>query len=338
MNCALPYQERNIITLAHGGGGRVFHQLLAGEISSRFPKGSGHDAATFPTSGNWAMTTDSYVITPRIFPGGDIGKLAVCGSVNDLAMGGAKAKYLTLGLIIEEGLPMDELRIILDSIASTCARADVDIITGDTKVVDRGRGDGLYINTTAVGEVLSHHFVHPNQVKPGDVVIVSGDVGRHGAAVMASRQSLQFDSEITSDCGLLHETALELCQSLEVHCMRDLTRGGLASALIEVAQESGTGTSISEELIPVTEHVASFCDILGLDPVYVANEGRFAVWLPASEVDQALKIMHHHEISSGACVIGDVRQTTAYPVTMVTPYGTHRPLDMMSGEQLPRIC
>lgn len=338
MNCSLPYLERDVITLAHGGGGRVFHQLLAGEIAKRFPKGSGHDAATFPTGGHWAITTDSYVITPRIFPGGDIGKLAVCGSVNDLAMGGARAKYLSLGLIIEEGLPIDELRTILDSIAATSAHAQVDVITGDTKVVDHGRGDGLYINTTAVGSVVSTNPIHPKHVTAGDVLLVSGDVGRHGCAVMAARQGLNFDSEIVSDCGLIHEAALQLCQSVEIHCMRDLTRGGLASALIEVAQESGTSTQIQEELVPVNEQVSAFCEILGLDPVYVANEGRFAVWLPQSEVQKALDILHEHEISSGACVIGEISVNTSYPVTLLTAYGTRRPLDMMSGEQLPRIC
>lgn len=338
MNCSLPYQERNVITLAHGGGGRVFHQLLSAEIAKRFPKGSGHDAALFAAGGDWAITTDSYVITPRFFPGGDIGKLAVCGSVNDLAMGGAKAKYLSLGLIIEEGLPVDELRTILDSIAETCAHAQVDVITGDTKVVDHGRGDGVYINTTAVGQVISKFPIHPHQVRVGDVLLVSGDVGRHGSAVMAARQGLNFESDIISDCGLIHEAALQLCQSVEVHCMRDLTRGGLASALIEVAQESATGTQILDELIPVDTQVAAFCEILGLDPVYVANEGRFAVWLPKSEVDNALDILHQHDISSGACVIGEVLDHAAYPVTLLTPYGTRRPLDMMSGEQLPRIC
>ncbi len=338
MNCAMPYNENKVITLAHGGGGRVFHQLLAHEISSRFTKGSGHDAAVFPTGSNWAMTTDSYVITPRFFPGGNIGKLAVCGSVNDLAMGGARAKNLSLGLIIEEGFELEELHTILDSIASACADANVDVITGDTKVVDRGRGDGIYINTTAVGPVVSRQRIHPDQVQVGDVVIVSGDIGRHGSAVMATRQGLNFESEIQSDCGFLHEAALELCQTLGVHCMRDLTRGGLASAVIEVAQESGYSAELLLDSIPVNDQVSAFCEILGLDPVYVANEGRFAIWLSKDDADKALKILHHHEITANACVIGEVVSQASYPVTLLTPYGTKRPLDMMSGEQLPRIC
>jgi hydrogenase expression/formation protein HypE len=292
-----------------------------------------HDGAILqPAAGPLAVTTDSYVIRPLFFPGGDIGKLAVYGSVNDLAMCGARAEWLSVGLILEEGLPFETLRRVLASMAAAAAETGVEIVTGDTKVVERGKGDGIYINTTALGAVRTSSLIAPASVRPGDSVVINGDLGRHGVAVLSVREGLEFEGEIASDLAPLWSPVERLMQAgIEIHCLRDLTRGGLSSAMNEIAQASGLGICIRESAVPVNETVRGACEILGLDPLYVANEGRFAAFVPASQAQAAASVI------SGA-VIGEVAAARPGVVVLETALGVLRPLDMLSGEQLPRIC
>ena len=261
------------------------------------------------------------------------------GTVNDLAMCGARPKHLSCGFIIEEGLPMETLWRVVQSMRASADAAGVTVVTGDTKVVDRGKGDGLYVNTAGVGLIEHARVIAPMSVRDGDVVLLSGDIGRHGMAVMAAREGLEFESAIESDCAPLAEPALALLDAgLDVHCMRDLTRGGLASAMVEIAAASGLHLHLDEPAIPVRDDVRGACELLGFDPCYVANEGRFVVILPASEADRALAVLRGFEVSGGAVRIGAVGATQAGLVTIRSSIGATRVMDMLSGEQLPRIC
>jgi hydrogenase expression/formation protein HypE len=331
------------ILLAHGGGGRLSWQLVQEIFAPAFENpdlDASHDGVVLdlPTS-ELAFTTDSFVVRPLFFPGGDIGKLAVCGTVNDLAMCGARPLYLSASFILEEGLEIDVLRKVVASMAESARAAGVRIVTGDTKVVERGKADQMFINTTGVGALLSNRRIGPQQVRPGDQIILSGDIGRHGIAVMAQREGLTFETTIESDCAPLAEiVASLLATGADVHCLRDLTRGGLASALVEIASTCKHRTSIDEGDILVSEAVAGACELLGLEPMYVANEGRFVAFVAKQDTDSALSALRRHPLGKDARVIGEIRAETDGLVTLRTVSGVDRLVEMFTGEQLPRIC
>ena len=342
-SCPVPFGQYEQVLLAHGGGGRLMHQLLERVFLAAFSNPSldtGHDAAVVDVGGaRVAFTTDSYVVHPLFFPGGSIGTLAVNGTVNDLAMAGARPIALSAGFIIEEGLAVETLERVVASMRDAAHEAGVAIVTGDTKVVDRGKGDGVFINTAGIGLVEHAHRIVPASVRPGDAVILSGDVGRHGMAIMAVRENLAFESAIESDCAPLSAPVLDLVSSgAEVHCLRDLTRGGLASALNEIASGAHVGITIDERAVAVREDVRGACEILGFDPMYVANEGRFVAFVPEAAAARAVEVLRRHAVSSAAGVIGRVTEGPAGLVAVRTPLGATRVLDMLSGEQLPRIC
>jgi hydrogenase expression/formation protein HypE len=329
------------IQLAHGGGGRLTQQLLEQVFFPAFDNDwlrSRHDGAAIDLgSASIAMTTDAYVVKPLFFPGGDIGKLAVCGTVNDLAMCGARPRYLTASFIIEEGLPMATLNQIVGSMQGAAQAADVAIVAGDTKVVDRGSADGLFITTAGVGIRETAQLISPQQVSAGDVVLLSGDVGRHGMAIMSVRSGLDLEPPIVSDCASVVAPVLALLDAgMGLHCLRDLTRGGLASALVEIAATAMVKIRVDELSIPVSEAVRGCCEILGLDPLYVANEGRFIVILPEREADPALTILR--QFDRQACAIATVQSCDRGQVTLTTSLGVERMMQLFSGEQLPRIC
>jgi hydrogenase expression/formation protein HypE len=279
------------------------------------------------------------VVKPLFFPEGDIGKLAITGTVNDLAMCGARPAFLSVGFIIEEGLPMATLWQIVQSMQQTAQEAGVQVVTGDTKVVDRGKGDQLFINTAGIGFTKYEGTISPQSVRPGDVLLLSGDIGRHGMAIMAAREGLAFESVIESDCAPLTEPVFSLLDAgIEVHCLRDLTRGGLASALVEIAHSSSHHIHMDELAIPVRDDVRGACEILGLDPMYVANEGRFVAFVSKKDAERALSMLRAHEAGMQAAVIGRVQPTPDGMVTMRSMIGANRIVDMISGEQLPRIC
>lgn len=331
------------ITLAHGGGGRLMHQLLEQVILPAFPNpflDARHDGAVVEMAGaKLAFTTDSYVVRPLEFPGGDIGRLAVYGTVNDLAMCGARPLYLSCGLILEEGLPLATLKRLVQSMQQGARQAGVQLVTGDTKVVDRGKGDGLYINTAGVGLIQYSANIAPTSVRSGDVVLISGDVGRHGIAVMAAREGLAFETPIKSDSAPLTELVLRLLEAgMEVHCLRDLTRGGLVSALVEIAETAQVHIHLTENAIPLNPAVRGACEILGLDPLHVACEGRFVALMPAPQAESALNLMRAHPMGEQAHIIGQVTGAPPGRLSLKTSIGTTRRLDMASGEQLPRIC
>ena len=333
-SCPMPTLDFDVITLGHGSGGLLMNKLLDSGVFDVLKNDlldERHDGAIFEMpAGKMAFSTDSYVVSPVFFPGGNIGELAVNGTVNDLAMCGARPKYLSCGFIIEEGLPMETLWRVVQSMRRAADVAGVTVVTGDTKVVDRGKGDGLYVNTAGVGLVEHAHVIAPMSVRAGDVVIVSGDLGRHGMAVMAAREGLEFESAIESDCAPVAEPALALlAEGLAVHCMRDLTRGGLASAMVEIATASGLHLHLDELAIPVREDVRGACEVLGFDPCYVANEGRFVVILPAEDADRALALLRGFEVSSGAVRIGTVGETPAGLVTLRSSIGATRIMDML---------
>jgi hydrogenase expression/formation protein HypE len=299
-----------------------------------------HDGAVMEIEGTrLAFTTDSYVVHPLFFPGGDIGSMAVHGTLNDLAMCGAKPLYLSAAFILEEGLPIETLTRVVQSVSQAAAKAGVLIVTGDTKVVDRGKADGLFISMAGVGSVPVGLEIGPHKVRERDAVLVSGDLGRHGMAVMAVREGLAFETTLESDSADVSGLAGELLAAgVEVHCLRDLTRGGLASALNEISSGSGLSIQVEESAVPVCEEVRGACEILGLDPFYVANEGRFVAFVPEREVDRCLGILRAHPLGQEGRRIGVVSAEQPPLVTLKTPLGMSRILDMLSGEQLPRIC
>ncbi|HNX95010.1 MAG TPA: hydrogenase expression/formation protein HypE [Holophaga sp.] len=342
LNCPVPLTG-DCVQLAHGGGGRRMRDLLEGLMLPSFQDPlleARHDAALLEIQGvRLAFTTDSFVVSPRFFPGGNIGELSVFGTVNDLAMGGARPLFLSCAMILEEGYPLEELRQVLDSMARAARRCGVRIATGDTKVVDKGKGDGLYINTTGIGLVRDGVALGPGRVRPGDAVLVSGDVGRHGVAVMSVREGLAFECPVQSDCSPVHHLAAALMEAgLDLHCLRDPTRGGLASVLNEIALDGALGIEVDETAIPVAEDVSAACELLGLDPLYVACEGRMVAFLPPNQAEQALTLMRQHPEGCGAALIGHVLEGPVGQVQLRTRLGTHRSLDLLSGEQLPRIC
>jgi hydrogenase expression/formation protein HypE len=336
LSCPIPISQYPQITLAHGGGGRLMHELIGRMFASTFEQlEAQHDGVILPAkTAKLAFTTDSYVVHPLFFPGGDIGQMAVYGTVNDLAMCGARPQWISVGMILEEGLPMETLWRVVQSIQQAAYRAGVQIVTGDTKVVDRGKGDGIFINTSGIGLIEHKLTINPSNVQAGDALVLNGDLGRHGIAIMAMREGLAFESEIESDSAPLNQAVLDLLDAgIEIHCLRDLTRGGLASALVEIAQSAQRHIAIEEREIPVREDVRGACEILGLDPLYVANEGRFIAFVPESDLRRTLQIL-----GPEAACIGKVTDERAGQVTMTSLIGVRRIVDMLSGEQLPRIC
>jgi hydrogenase expression/formation protein HypE len=342
LQCPMPITSRDRVMLAHGGGGRMMHELLSRHFYPAFANpalDAQHDGAVLELGkARLAFTTDSYVVHPLIFPGGNIGTLAINGTVNDLAMCGARPRWLSAGFILEEGLPFETLDTVLASMRDAAARAGVTIVTGDTKVVDRGKGDGLFINTAGVGVIERDIVIAPSRVAPGDAVILSGDIGRHGVAIMAVREGLEFDSTIESDCAPLNHAVMALLDAgIDAHCLRDLTRGGLATSLIEIAETARVDIAIDEERIPIEENVRGACEILGLDPLYLANEGRMIAIVAANDAERAVAVLHADSVTAGAAAIGEVGAAGGL-LTLHSRLGTDRVLDMHSGEQLPRIC
>jgi len=345
LSCPIPLGEHATVQLAHGGGGRLMRGLIEGLFLPAFEAGGEkrqppHDSAVVEVAGmRLAFTTDSFVVSPLFFPGGDIGKLAVYGTVNDLAMAGAKPVALSAGFILEEGFAIETLRRIVDSMRQAAAEVGVRIVTGDTKVVDRGKGDGVFINTSGVGLVGEGVDVSPARVAPGDAVLLSGDLGRHGIAIMSVREGLSFEGALPSDCASLAGLVEAMTAAgADVHCLRDLTRGGLAAALNEIAADAAVGVELQEATIRVAEPVAGACELLGLDPLYVANEGRLVAFVPAEAADRVLEIMRSHPAALQAAIIGTA--TAGHPglVELRSPLGGGRIIDLLSGEQMPRIC
>lgn len=367
LQCPVPLRDHATVQMAHGGGGRMMRQLIEslflpafgaqGSLLGQSPVADGsrphdqrqtttdqrtppHDSAVFEIGGQrLAFTTDTFVVSPLFFPGGDIGKLAVFGTVNDLAMSGAKPLYLSAGFVLEEGLPIETLQRVVASMAVAAKECGVRIITGDTKVVDRGKGDGIFVNTAGVGVVPAGIEISPRRVTPGDAILISGDLGRHGMAIMSVREGLGFEGDIQSDCGNLAglvESLLEL--GADIHCLRDLTRGGLASALNEIAMDMNLGMELDEQKIPVIPPVAAACEILGFDPLYVANEGRLVAFVAAEAAEKALRIMENHPAAVRPAIVGRVTNEPAATVVLTGPFGGSRIVDLLSGEQLPRIC
>lgn len=341
--CPLPITRYPHVLLAHGGGGRLMQDLIERLFRPAFSNAfldQAHDGARIPWEGGaLAFTTDSYVVRPLFFPGGDIGTLAVNGTVNDLAMCGAQPRWLSAGFILEEGFPMDSLWRVVQSMRAAAEVAEVTLVTGDTKVVDRGKGDGLFINTSGIGVVDPAVTIGPEQVQVGDVLVLSGDVGRHGMAIMSVREGLAFEEGIQSDCAPLAKPVQALLEAgIAVHCLRDVTRGGLAAVLNEVAGTARVHIEIEETAVSVSEPVRGACEVLGLDPLYVACEGRFVAFVAPGDSARALEVLRQYPVSGHACLVGVVKAGGAGLVTMKSQIGAARVLDLLSGEQLPRIC
>ena len=330
------------ILLAHGSGGKLGHDLVEKTFleALRNPLlAKLDDSAVFDVSGRLAFTTDSYVVTPIFFPGGDIGKLAVCGTANDLAMSGACPLYLSLSFIIEEGFSKKDLERVVSSVKKAAKEAGVSIVTGDTKVVDRGSADKLYINTAGVGVVPEGVNISGGSAKPGDVVLLSGPIGDHGIAVMSKREGLNFVTQLQSDCAPLNALVADILEaSSNIHCLRDPTRGGLATALNELAGQSQVKILIEEERLPVREEVLAACEMLGFDPLYVANEGKLVALVAASDAERVLHAMQKNRYGKEAVILGEVVEGDPGRVVMKTHLGTARIVDMLTGDLLPRIC
>ena len=348
LSCPFPIQNYPRVLMAHGGGGKLMHQLIGRMFMPAFRNAlldQQHDSSVFEIGGRrLAFTTDSYVVRPLFFPGGNLGSLAIHGTVNDLAMSGARPLYLSAAFIIEEGLPMETLWEIVSSMQQAAQAAGVQIITGDTKVVDKGKGDNLFINTAGVGVVEHSLTIAPRSVQPGDAILVNGDLGRHGMAVLSVREGLGFEGSLASDCeplaGLV-EALLAGCPPAgpgAVHCLRDLTRGGLAAALCEIAEDARVGIELDEAAIPVSEPVAGACELLGLDPLYVANEGRLVAMVAPAAAGHALEVLRRHPAAHGPAIVGRVVAEHAGTVEVRGLLGGGRILDLLSGEQMPRIC
>ncbi|HXD85669.1 MAG TPA: hydrogenase expression/formation protein HypE [Urbifossiella sp.] len=340
--CPMPKSRYEQVLLGHGSGGRLSAELIQTVFLPAFGNpvlSALEDQATLEVGPRIAFTTDSFVVRPLFFPGGDIGKLAVHGTVNDLAVGGARPKYLAAAFILEEGLPLDDLRRIAASMREACQEAGVMLVTGDTKVVDRGKGDGVFITTTGIGFVPPGRSLSIRNARPGDRILVSGTIGDHGIAILSVREGLEFETVLESDTAPLHtltETILEACPA--TRCMRDPTRGGLSSALNELAQASQVGVELDEVEIPVRADVRGACEMLGLDPLYVANEGKLMAVVPSADAGRVLEAMRSHPLGRNAAMIGTV--VAAHPglVTLRSRIGGERVVALLSGEQLPRIC
>jgi hydrogenase expression/formation protein HypE len=342
--CPLPLSDYPHVQLAHGGGGRLTQGLIEGLFLPAFanPALAGlHDGAVLEVGGaRLAVSTDSFVVSPRFFPGGDIGSLAVHGTVNDLAMCGAQPLALAVGFILEEGLETAELARIVDSMRRAAAEAGVPVVTGDTKVVDRGKGDGAFIHTTGLGLVPAGVDIDPLRARPGDRVLVSGEIAVHGVAILSVREGLEFETALESDSAALHGLVADLLAAGgdRVHVLRDPTRGGVASTLNEIAAKAGVGIRLDERAIPVSEPVRAACEILGLDPLYVANEGKCLALVAPEAADAALAAMRAHPLGRAAALIGEVTEGPAGQVTLRSTIGGERIVDLLTGEQLPRIC
>jgi hydrogenase expression/formation protein HypE len=343
-SCPLPLADYPTIVMGHGGGGKLGNELVEHLFLPAFRNPAlenlGDAAVLDLGGGKIAISTDSFVVQPLFFPGGSIGELAVNGTVNDLAVSGAIPKFLTAGFILEEGFPLAQLAAIVDAMANAAAKAGVKIVTGDTKVVERGHGDGCYINTAGVGLIRPGLTLGPQYAVPGDVVLVSGTIGDHGMAIMSVREGLEFESQIRSDCAALNWLIADVLDAVgsSVHAMRDPTRGGLASTLNEIAGSSGVGIEIDETEMPVRPEVQSACELLGLDPVYVANEGKVVIFVAPEAADRALEVMRAHPLGADAARIGHVTAEHKRMLVARTAMGANRVIPTQIGEQLPRIC
>jgi hydrogenase expression/formation protein HypE len=342
-SCPLPLAQKDAIVLGHGSGGTLSAELLRGAILPAYANpvlGRLEDQATLDINGTrLAFTTDSFVVKPIFFPGGDIGSLSVHGTVNDLAMGGARPLFLSVALILEEGFPTADLRRICESIGEAARRCGVAVVTGDTKVVERGSGDGVFVNTSGIGMVAEGVSLSAANARPGDAVILSGAIGEHGIAILARREGLDLECAVESDSAPLHGLVVRMLEvTRDIHCLRDPTRGGLASTLNEIAAQSGAGIIIEEEKILVNEGVRGACELLGLDPMYVANEGKLVAIAPAEHAAALVAAMREDPLGRDAAVVGAVTSRDPGLVLMRTPYGTTRIVSMLAGDQLPRIC
>ncbi len=340
--CPLPIQQRETVVLGHGSGGKLSHDLLTRlflpELGKAAPRAL-DDAALLGLEGaRLALTTDSHVVAPLFFPGGDIGRLAVCGTVNDLAMVGARPLALTSAFIIEEGLPFETLQRVVQSMQSAAAEAGVFIAAGDTKVVQKGGADGLFITTSGVGSVPPGVEVSGANARPGDVVIVSGTLGDHGIAVLSQREGLGFETDLQSDVAPLNGLVAEMLAAGEIHVLRDPTRGGLATTLVEISRQSQVVIELRQEAIPVKAQVRAACEMLGFDPLYIANEGKLVAFAPEKDAGRILETMRKHRYGQEAAIIGRVVEAGSPQVRLKTAIGGTRLLDMLPGEMLPRIC
>ncbi len=331
------------VDMTHGAGGRAMTELIEQLFIDNFDNPllrQGNDQALFtPPAGRLVMSTDGHVVSPLFFPGGNIGSLAVHGTINDVAMSGAKPLYLSAAFILEEGYPLCDLERIVKSMAQAARNAGVPIVTGDTKVVENGNGEGVFITTTGVGVVPDDIHISGSNARPGDHILISGTLGDHGIAIMSSRENLEFETDIQSDSAALHGLVATMIEAVpEIHCLRDPTRGGLGATLNEIAAQSGVGLRLNEDAIPVRPAVNAACELLGLDPLYVANEGKLIAICPAEHSKALLKAMQGHPLGQEAAIIGEVTSDDLGFVTMETGFGGNRIVDWLSGEQLPRIC
>ena len=331
------------VDMSHGSGGRAMAQLVTELFIRHFDNAwlrQGNDQATYSVAdGRMVVSTDAHVISPLFFPGGDIGSLAVHGTINDVAMAGAAPRYLSAAFILEEGFPLSELDRIVASMAAASLRAGVPVVAGDTKVVERGKGDGVFITTTGLGVVPEGVDVSGDRARPGDAILLSGTIGDHGVAVMSCREHLEFETEIHSDSAPLHGLVAHMIEAVPgIRCLRDPTRGGLATTLNELALQSGVGMMVEEERIPVAPAVAAACELLGLDPLYVANEGKLVCICPADDAERLLSVMRADALGRRAAIIGRVVEDAHHFVQMRTAFGGVRIIDWLAGEQLPRIC
>ncbi|SEL21407.1 hydrogenase expression/formation protein HypE [Streptacidiphilus jiangxiensis] len=341
--CPTPLRSGERVVMGHGGGGVLSAELVRDVFAPAF--GGAHlaqlgDSAVLELGGaRIAFSTDTFVVRPLFFPGGSIGDLAVNGTVNDLAMSGAVPAYLACGFVLEEGVELETVARVADSLGAAARRAGVEVVTGDTKVVESGHGDGLYVNTSGIGLIAPGVDIRPQRARPGDVVMVSGPIGVHGVAVMSVREGLEFGVEIVSDCAPLGDLVRSLIAAVpDVHVLRDPTRGGLAAALNEIAASAGVGVTVDERAVPVPAEVANACAILGLDPWYVANEGKLVAFVPAEHADAALAALRSHPLGAQAAVIGTCTDQHPGMVVARTGLGGTRVVDLPLGEQLPRIC
>lgn len=335
--------EQETIKMEHGSGGKLSKALMEEVILPAYGNpvlNEMHDGASVSTAGNRvAFTTDSYVVKPLFFAGGNIGKLAVCGTVNDLAMTGSIPRYLSVGMILEEGFPIADLRCIVETMCQTAKEAGIMIVTGDTKVVNKGAGDGIYINTAGIGDIIEGTNISPKRVEPGQDVILSGYIGDHATAIMAGRHELVLPTSIQSDCAPLNGLVKEMLTAVpQIAVLRDPTRGGVAATLNEIAEQSGTGILLEEDTIPVRPEVEAVCEILGFDPLYLANEGKLLAFVDAKYSSKLLEVMHKHEFGKNARIIGKVTADAVGQVGMRTSIGGIRIVDMPIGGQIPRIC
>jgi hydrogenase expression/formation protein HypE len=335
--------ENGKVDIVHGGGGRAMTELVESLFIAAFDNEllqQGNDQATFDVAeGRMAMTTDGFVVSPLFFPGGDIGSLAVHGTINDIAMAGARPLYLSAAFVIEEGFPLKDLARIANSMAAASKEAHVPVVTGDTKIVERGKGDGVFITTAGVGVVPNGVHISGDRAQPGDAIIISGTIGDHGIAVMSKRENLSFETDILSDSALLHGLVASMVERVpDIRVMRDPTRGGLAATLNEIARQSGVGMIVHEDCLPVRPAVAGACELLGLDPLNVANEGKLVAICAAKDAPDLIAVMHRHSIGADSAIIGEVIDDSNCFVQMKTAFGGMRMIDWLAGEQLPRIC